>query len=48
MKAKLAKVDLKGFDGKEIKANMNYESAMSPAQLSQQDCALESLIDGLE
>ena len=44
---KLAKVDLKGLDGNEIKANEKYESIMPAARLTGQDYLLDTLIDGL-
>ena len=44
----LAKVGPKGLDGKEIKANGNYENVMPAARLTEQDCLLDTLIDGLE
>jgi hypothetical protein len=45
---KLAREGPKGPDGKEIRASMNYENVMPAARLSEKDCCLDTLIDGLE
>lgn len=44
----MAEVGPQGLDGREIHTSLAYEDVMPAAWLSQQDCALDSLIDGLE
>jgi hypothetical protein len=45
---RLARVGPKGPDGKEIKASVNYENVMPAVWLSEKECHLDTLIDGLE
>ena len=44
----MARVGHQGPDGKEIPLNLVYDQVMIAAKYSQQDCKLDSLIDGLE
>ena len=44
---KVAKVGPKGPNGKEIKPKVNYERVMPFVRISEQDCRLDKLIDGL-
>ena len=45
---RLAEVGPRGADGKEVPTHLVYDNVMPAARLSQQDCALDSLIDGLD
>ena len=44
----MARVTPVGPDGQEIALSLVYDQVMSAAQYSQQDCALDSLIDGID
>ena len=44
----MARVGLQGPDGKEIPMNSVYDQVMIVAKYSQEDCRLDSLIDGIE
>lgn len=44
----LAEVGPVGVDGKEVPLHLVYDQVMPVARISQQDCALDSLIDGLD
>ena len=44
----MAQVGLQGPDGKEIQVNLVYDQVMIAAKYSQEDCRLDSLIDGIE
>ena len=44
----MARVGPQGPDGKEIPLNLVYDQVMIAAKYSQEDCRLDSLIDGIE
>jgi hypothetical protein len=44
----LARVGLVGPDGQEVPVHLVYDQVMPAARLSQADCALETIIDGLD
>ena len=44
----MSRVGPKGPDGKEIRVNLVYDQVMTTAKKSQEDCKLDSLIDGIE
>jgi hypothetical protein len=44
----LAEVGPVGPDGNEVRTSLVYDNAMPTARFSQADCALDSLIDGLD
>ena len=44
----MARVGPKGLDGREIPVNLVYDQVAVAAKYSQQDCKLDSLIDGVE
>ena len=44
----MAEVGLLGSDGKEIPVSLVYDQVGLPAKYSQQDCRLDSLLDGIE
>ena len=44
----MAKVGPQGPDGKEIPISLVYDQVMIAAKFSQQDCKLDSLLDGIE
>ena len=44
----MARVGLQGLDGKEIPLNLVYDQVMIAAKYSQEDCRLDSLIDGID
>ena len=44
----MAKVGPVGSDGKEIPVNLVYDQVALAAKYSQQDCRLDSLLDGIE
>jgi hypothetical protein len=44
----LAEVGPMGSDGEEIPTSYTYKSVMLAARFSQKDCALDTLIDGLD
>ena len=44
----MAKVGPVGLDGKEIPVSMVYDQVELAAKYSQQDCRLDSLLDGIE
>ena len=44
----MARVGPQGPDGKEIPVNLVYDQVMIAAKYSQEDCKLDSLIDGIE
>ena len=44
----MAHVGPKGSDGKEIPVSLLYDHVKIPAKYSQQDCKLDSLLDGIE
>ena len=43
----MARVGPQGPDGKEIPVNLVYDQVMITAKYSQEDCRLDSLIDGI-
>ena len=43
----MARVGPRGPGGKEIPVNLVYDQVMAAARISQEDCALEVLMDGL-
>ena len=43
----MARVGPQGPDGKEIPVSLVYDQVMIAAKYSQEDCELDSLIDGL-
>ena len=44
----MARVGPQGLDGEEIPLNLVYDQVMIVAKYSQEDCKLDSLIDGIE
>ena len=44
----MARVGPLGSDGKEIPVNLVYDQVEVAARYSQQDCKLDSLLDGIE
>ena len=44
----MALVGPEGPDGKEIPVNLVYDQVMIAAKYSQEDCRLDSLIDGID
>ena len=44
----MAWVGPKGSDGKEIPASLVYDQVLVAAKYSQQDCRLDSRLDGIE
>ena len=44
----MARVGPQGPDGKEIPVSLVYDQEMTAAKYSQQDCKLDSLLDGVE
>ena len=44
----MARVGPQGLDGKEIPVNLVYDQVMIAAKYSQEDCRLDSLIDGID
>ena len=44
----LARVGPVGPDGQEVPVHLVYDQVMPAARLSQADCALETIIDGLD
>ena len=44
----IARVGPQGLDGKEIPVNLVYDQVMIAAKYSQEECRLDSLIDGIE
>ena len=44
----MARVGPQGPDGKEIPVNFVYDQVMIAAKYSQEDCRLDSLIEGIE
>ena len=44
----MARVGPLGSDGKEIPVNLVYDQVEVAAKYSQQDCKLDSLLDGIE
>ena len=44
----LARVGPVGPDGQEVPVHLVYDQVMPAARLSQEDCALETIIDGLD
>ena len=44
----MARVGPQGPDGKEIPVSLVYDQVMAAAKISQQDCKLDSLLDGVE
>ena len=44
----MAWIGPKGLDGKEIPASLVYDQVKVAAKYSQQDCKLDSLLDGIE
>ena len=44
----MAEVGPVGSDGKEIPASLVYDQVKLAAKYSQQDCRLDSLLDGIE
>ena len=44
----MARVGPKGSDGKEIRFSLVYDQVKVAAKYSQQDCKLDSLLDGIE
>ena len=44
----MAQVGPQGPDGKEILVNLVYDQVMIAAKYSQEDCSLDSLIDGID
>ena len=44
----MARVGPQGPDGKEIPMNLVYDQVMIAVKYSQEDCSLDSLIDGIE
>ena len=44
----MARVGPQGPDGKEIPVNLVYDQVMIAAKYSQEDCSLDSLIDGID
>ena len=45
---RMARVGPQGPDGKEIPVNLVYDQVMIAAKYSQEDCSLDSLIDGID
>src|SRR3989337_36761 len=44
----MARVRPRGSDGKEVPVSLVYDQVKVVAELSQQDCTLDSLLDGIE
>ena len=44
----MARVGPQGPDGKEIPVSLVYDQVMTATKFSQQDCKLDSLLDGVE
>ena len=44
----MARVGPRGSDGKEILVSLVYDQVKIAAKYSQQDCKLDSLLDGIE
>ena len=44
----MARVGPQGPDGKEIPVNFVYDQVMTAVKYTQEDCSLDSLIDGIE
>ena len=44
----MARVGPRGPDGKEIPVKLVYDQVMVAAKYSQEDCSLDSLIDGID
>ena len=45
---RMARVGPLGSDGKEVPINLVYDQVVLAAKYSQQDCKLNSLLDGIE
>ena len=44
----MARVGPRGLDGQEIPVSLVYDQVKIAAKFSQQDCKLDSLLDGIE
>ena len=44
----MARVGPRGLDGQEVQVSLVYDQVKTAAKFSQQDCKLDSLIDGID